>query len=94
MSSQPQEKGLQAISDVPYRSLLETALFLLSYRTPMPMNALMEFPFGRGTTTYYICPRCSVTLEREYQSFCDRCGQHLDWHNCRNAKIIKAAKAK
>ena len=94
MNIQLREKGLQSIADVHYHSLLETALFLLSYRTPMSINELMEFSFGWGTTTYYICPRCDVTLEREYQSFCDRCGQHLNWHSCRKAKIIKAPKAK
>ena len=29
--------------------------------------------------SYPICPRCRTSLEREYQSFCDRCGQALSW---------------
>ena len=27
------------------------------------------------------------TLEREYQAFCDRCSQHLDWSDYDNAEI-------
>lgn len=23
--------------------------------------------------------KCNMTIEREYQSFCDRCGQRLNW---------------
>lgn len=26
-----------------------------------------------------VCPRCNRTLDREYQKFCDRCGQRLAW---------------
>ena len=25
------------------------------------------------------CPRCGSTMEREYQLFCDRCCQRLNW---------------
>lgn len=28
---------------------------------------------------YAICPRCNTSLERDYQSFCEHCGQHLEW---------------
>ena len=33
---------------------------------------------GRAVV-YPVCPRCGITMEREYQHFCDRCGQQLDW---------------
>jgi hypothetical protein len=26
-----------------------------------------------------VCPTCNVTLDREYQSYCDRFGQALSW---------------
>ena len=94
MSIQPAENNLHTVLNVHYRSLLETALLLLSYRTPMSISELMEFPYGWSTTTYFICPRCGVTLEREYQSFCDRCGQHLDWRSCQDAKIIRVPEEK
>ena len=27
-------------------------------------------------------------MEREYQSFCDRCGQRLDWSKYENAEVV------
>ena len=35
-------------------------------------------PFG--DTSYYICPKCGILLEREFVHYCDECGQKLDWH--------------
>lgn len=32
------------------------------------------------TTSYPVCPCCGITLEREYQLHCDRCGQALAWN--------------
>lgn len=90
MNKQLREREPRAIVEVNSRSLLETALFSLSFRMPMPVSELMEFPSDWGTTTYYICPRCDITLEREYQSFCDRCGQHLNWRGCEYATIVRA----
>lgn len=26
-----------------------------------------------------VCPRCECTMERDYQAYCDRCGQCLKW---------------
>ena len=39
-----------------------------------------------GESIYYVCPRCGITLDREYQAFCDRCGQRLDWKEIDKAK--------
>lgn len=41
-----------------------------------------------GETDYYVCPRCQITLEREFMPFFDRCGQHLDWRNYKKATIV------
>ena len=60
----------------------------LSYRFLMPVAELMVFSSYSGNTAYYVCPRCHVTMEREYQSYCDRCGQRLGWASCQNAKIV------
>lgn len=30
-------------------------------------------------STYPICPRCGIMLEREHMKFCDNCGQRLKW---------------
>jgi len=34
-----------------------------------------------GDDAFPVCPGCTATLEREYQHYCDRCGQALDWEN-------------
>ena len=36
--------------------------------------------------TYFQCPYCQKTLEREYQHYCDRCGQQLKWSSLRKIK--------
>lgn len=36
-----------------------------------------------------MCPACRTTLERDYQAYCDRCGQKLSWKNYSKAKIIE-----
>ena len=48
----------------------------LSYRTPLPVTEVFLY---REKYEYPICPRCKVSMEREYQFYCDRCGQALDW---------------
>ena len=51
----------------------------LSYRLSKPVTAIRHYPKLYPPTSFPVCPRCDVTLEREYQSYCDRCGQHLNW---------------
>ena len=45
------------------------------YRTPLKICEVRLY----GTARYPVCPRCQCTLDREYQNYCDRCGQALDW---------------
>ena len=35
-----------------------------------------------------LCPRCGSAMEREYQGYCDRCGQRLDWRGLPKARVI------
>lgn len=61
----------------------------IGYRRKMPVTEVRIFTSSLyGQTGYYVCPRCSVTLEREFMAFCDRCGQRLDWRGYRKAKRI------
>lgn len=60
-------------------------LILAGYRMKMPVTEVMCFPDGNG---YYVCPRCHMTMEREFMNCCDRCGQHMDWKGYRKAKIV------
>ena len=52
-----------------------------------PMRVTAFRTLRSGDTYYPVCPGCHVTLEREYQRYCDRCGQRLDW-SAPNAAII------
>jgi len=56
----------------------------VSYRIPLPVTKVIAY----SKTTYPICPRCTVSLDREYMSFCDRCGQKLNWDLFEYAKVI------
>jgi len=60
--------------------LAKTILSVSSYRRPMQVREyiLYRSTFG-GESAYYLCPRCGITMEREYQAYCDRCGQCLSW---------------
>ena len=66
-------QGQTSFSPAIFANLL---LILAGYRMKRPVTEVMLFPDGNG---YYVCPRCHVTMEREFMHFCDRCGQHLDW---------------
>lgn len=58
----------------------------LRYRQPMPVRELVRYRSGE---TFPICPQCGCSMEREYQRFCDRCGQRLGWKGFRKAQIIQ-----
>lgn len=37
---------------------------------------------------YCVCPSCNRTFEREYQNYCDRCGQKLAWNCYKKGNLI------
>ena len=57
-----------------------------SYRIPLLVTQIKEYP--DSMLSFSVCPKCRSTLEREYQSYCDRCGQCLDWSEFSDAEII------
>lgn len=59
-----------------------------SYRRPMAVRELMVFPDIKQDTSFYVCPRCHVTMEREFMCYCDRCGQRLNWAQYEQARIV------
>ena len=63
-------------------------LILMGYRHEMPIAEVMIFSSFSGETGYYVCPRCHITMEREFMAFCDRCGQHLGWKNYKRARKV------
>lgn len=64
----------------------------MSFREPMAVTQIRCFRWSIGITGFPVCPQCGVTMEREYQSFCDRCGQRLDWTGYSKATIIFSEK--
>lgn len=47
-----------------------------TYRIPMRVKEVYSFKWGAD---FPKCPRCGSTMERDFQRFCDRCGQRLNW---------------
>lgn len=62
----------------------ETTEEKLMYREPMIVK---EIVVRKSKLSFPICPRCDCTMDREYQSFCDRCGQMLSWKEFSRAKV-------
>ena len=60
----------------------------LIFRTSMPIVAVKCMVISGSLTGFPVCPQCGSTLEREYQNFCDRCGQKLGWKDYHKATII------
>jgi len=58
----------------------------LRFRRPMAVTEVVLF--ARNTYPYPRCPRCRRTMEREYMSYCDRCGQKLDWTHFEEKALV------
>lgn len=56
-----------------------------TYHIPMEVTRILKYHSG---DCYPVCPRCSMPIEREYMSFCDRCGQKLGWKKLKDAVIV------
>lgn len=74
------EKLCFGLDTTPNELLLPAEAFhQLSFRQPMMVLQVRRFQKQGMAVVYPVCPRCNITMEREYQLFCDRCGQKLDW---------------
>ena len=58
----------------------ETTEEKLAYREPMNVTEILH---SGESYAYPICPKCHISMNREYQMFCDRCGQKLSWKHFR-----------
>ena len=47
------------------------------FRKPMLIKTFRHYSSGNE---YPDCPRCGAAIERDYQRFCDNCGQRLKWN--------------
>lgn len=52
-----------------------------SFRIPMRVNKYIYLSRAEHPTCFPVCPQCEMSLEREYQKYCDRCGQCLSWRS-------------
>lgn len=58
----------------------------MSFRVPMPVAQIRLFhPDG----AFPVCPQCGISMEREYQNFCEYCGQRLDWKRYKKAQVVE-----
>lgn len=58
----------------------------LRYREAMEVRELARY---RSGGTFPVCPRCGAALEREYQHYCNRCGQRLGWRHLGRARVVE-----
>ena len=63
-----------------------------SYRTPRMVTQLRVIMEICGETGFYVCPRCDISLDREFMAYCNNCGQKLDWRNYEQAIAIYPGK--
>ena len=61
----------------------------LLYRQSMPVIRIKLFQSQERILSYPVCPRCGVTFEREFQAYCDRCGQYLDWERFGQKTLVE-----
>lgn len=61
----------------------------LSYRVTSQVRHYRQQPsLNCSFSTFPVCPRCHCNLKREYQFFCDHCGQKLGWDYFRYATLM------
>lgn len=70
---------------------IETPEEALTYRTPLDVTQIFV---TFDDESFPICPRCGISLDREYQSYCDRCGQKLSWRRFSRAKVVRAGESR
>ena len=66
--------------------LLLSPTYRFSMRVRVRVRVREVYSFKCGAE-FPRCPRCGTTMEREYQRFCDRCGQRLNWNGFEEIKV-------
>jgi predicted amidophosphoribosyltransferase len=62
----------------------ETTEKSLSYRQPLTVTNVI---IHRNGVSVAICPKCHKAIDRDYQAFCDSCGQKLKWTAMRKMTV-------
>lgn len=55
---------------------------------PVQVNQVLCRNQNHHNDYYALCPSCKKPLEREYQNYCDFCGQRLGWKQYHRAELI------
>lgn len=58
------------------------------YRVPIPVTAVRVYSSDPSSSAYPQCPHCKQPMTREYQAFCENCGQALSWRGFSKAVVI------
>lgn len=84
------EKICIAFEVTPNDLLLPRSYILQPGLEPSAMRVIKKYGYreNKSINVFPVCPKCETPLAREYQAYCDRCGQKLDWIGYRNAEII------
>ena len=59
-----------------------------AFRVPVPVTAVRVYSSDSRSSSYPLCPRCMQPMTREYQAFCENCGQALSWKGFSKAIVI------
>ena len=85
MSSSLKTPDKERISSVSHFSPKQ-AEYELTFRVPMRVTTVRLFQSG---DTYAVCPKCQLSLNREFMAFCDVCGQKLSWRQFGMAEVVR-----
>ena len=75
-------------AEIQNRSSYEKDTAAVSFRLRMTVTSARAYQSSNGLSIFPVCPRCQCTIEREYQCYCDRCGQALGWGSYDKALIV------
>lgn len=84
------EKICYGLEISPNELLGITITTIHSFRVPMSVTKCISTSHAGHLTCFPVCPQCEISLEREYQKYCDRCGQRLSWRNYDKAQLFQA----
>lgn len=76
-------------SDLTLMMVLFACNISASYRKAQRVDEVLMTDYGQA---FPVCPRCKISMEREFMSYCDRCGQRLDWINFPKSAAIRTAR--
>lgn len=80
---------IQPLTKLPeHMPRIRLLLHAVSYRIALPVTQIVRYSVSGSCCP--LCPRCKSSLDREYASFCDRCGQKLCWDRLDYAEILIA----